>query len=32
MAQQEASLGDAAILGALPRKCLILRLDDAQTL
>ena len=29
-AQQEASLGDAAILGALPRKCLVLRLGDPK--
>ena len=29
-AQQEAALGDVAILGALPRKCLVLRLGDPQ--
>ena len=27
-AQQEAALSDLAILGALPRKCLVLRLGD----
>ena len=30
-AQQEAALSDLAILGALPRKCLVLRLDPKQT-
>ena len=29
-AQQEAALSDIAILGALPRKCLLLRLGDPQ--
>ena len=29
-AQQEAALSDLAILGALPRKCLVLRLGDPK--
>ena len=29
-AQQEAALSDLAILGALLRKCLVLRLDDPK--
>ena len=29
-AQQEAALSDLAILGALPRKCLVLRLGDSK--
>ena len=29
-AQQEAALSDIAILGALPRKCLLLRLGDPR--
>ena len=29
-AQQEAALSDIAILGALPRKCLVLRLGDIK--
>ena len=29
-AQQEAALSDLAILGALPRKCLVLRLGDLK--